>query len=237
MASLADLPAPLGFPSCGRCPLREAGSAETCYACARKVLPQHAGPTCGTCGQSTAGGRCGNRICHDPTRGFGKAHVVAVHKDDLRTVNLRYKNDGKRGWATILARILVGYLDEHVDFNEVDLIVPNPSFGTDRQHNEMIIKAAGVEDPFWPFDSTPWALTKTHATERSATRALDEKLRVARLHAQAIRVSTPEITGRRILVYDDVFTTGAQLDQVGRLLKSHGAASVDGLVLARAPWT
>jgi predicted amidophosphoribosyltransferase len=233
----ANRPEPLGFPKCAHCPLLETGSASTCYDCAGRVLPQHDGPTCVVCGQLMSGGWCGNRICHDPARGFGKAHVVAVHRDDLRTVNLRYKNDGKTGWARILARIVVGYLDEHVEFGEVDLILPNPSHGADRQHNERIINAARDEDPFWPFDHEPWALTKTAATPRSASNTLAEKLRVAKLHAEVIAVNRSAVEGKRILVYDDVFTTGAQLDQVGRLLKANGALSVDGLVLARAPWT
>jgi predicted amidophosphoribosyltransferase len=39
-----------------------------------------------------------------------------------------------------------------------------------------------------------------------------------------------------VLVYDDVLTTGAQLNVCARFLKQRGAASVRGLVLARARW-
>lgn len=45
-----------------------------------------------------------------------------------------------------------------------------------------------------------------------------------------------DVTGKRVIVYDDVLTTGCQLDTIARFLKAHGAASVRGLVLARAPW-
>lgn len=235
MAS-ASPPAPAGFPNCPKCALLQGGSAGSCFACAGKVLPQQPGPTCSICGQSLESGRCGNRICHDPRRGFGVAHIVAVHKDSLRQVNLRYKNDGRTGWAVVLARILLGYLDAHVDPDTVDLIIPNPSSDPSRQHNERIIEAARREDDSWPFDYKPWAVTKKTSTPKSANNGIDEKIRVAKLHADALDLSLNEIKGQRILVYDDVFTTGAQLDQVGRRLISAGAASVDGLVLARAPW-
>jgi predicted amidophosphoribosyltransferase len=43
--------------------------------------------------------------------------------------------------------------------------------------------------------------------------------------------------GKFTLVYDDVCTTGTQLDAVAtRLLDDGGAARVEAVVLARAPW-
>jgi ComF family protein len=43
-----------------------------------------------------------------------------------------------------------------------------------------------------------------------------------------------DFTGRRLLLIDDVMTTGASLDELARTLKLHGAAQVALLVLARA---
>jgi predicted amidophosphoribosyltransferase len=42
-----------------------------------------------------------------------------------------------------------------------------------------------------------------------------------------------EIAGKRILLIDDVFTTGATVNEASRVLKSAGAADVSVLVLAR----
>jgi predicted amidophosphoribosyltransferase len=232
----ADPPEPLGFPKCKECPLVQSGSAAKCYACAAKVLPQHDGPTCAICGQKLDGfGHCGNSLCRDPDRGFDKAHVIAVHRDELRDVNARHKYKGRTGWATIFGRIVVGYLDEHAEeFRDVGVIVPNP--GHTRQHNERVIQAAGREDFWWPFDTAPWAVTKRMDTPRSANNTLTAKMQAALQHVDQIDVVTDRIRGKRVLIFDDVFTTGAQLHHVGRLLKQHGASSVEGLVLARAPW-
>ena len=214
----------------------QSGSAAKCYECAGKVLSQHDGPTCETCGQKADGfGNCSNRLCRDPDRGFDKAHVIAVHRDDLQRMNHRYKYEEKTGWAAIFGRIVVGYLDEHSEeFSGVGLIVPNP--GHSRQHNERVIEAAGREDFWWPFDKAPWALTKRQDTTKSANKSLSAKLAAAQEHVDQIEIDGARVRGKRVLVYDDVFTTGAQLHLLGQLLKQHGATSVEGLVLARHPW-
>jgi ComF family protein len=43
-----------------------------------------------------------------------------------------------------------------------------------------------------------------------------------------------DLSGRRILVVDDVMTTGATLNELARMLKRHGAAHVENRVVARA---
>jgi predicted amidophosphoribosyltransferase len=42
------------------------------------------------------------------------------------------------------------------------------------------------------------------------------------------------VRGARVLLVDDVMTTGATLNECARALKAGGAASVDALVLAKA---
>jgi ComF family protein len=45
---------------------------------------------------------------------------------------------------------------------------------------------------------------------------------------------TTDLSGKRLLLIDDVMTTGASIDECARTLKLHGAASVSVLVVARA---
>ncbi|MGW1659188.1 ComF family protein [Streptomyces atratus] len=81
-------------------------------------------------------------------------------------------------------------------------------------------------------------LVKKNETPRSAKGTLDSKRYAAATHAAALDwVGEPGvIRDARILLVDDVLTSGSQLQHVARRLTTYGAAEVRGLVLARAPW-
>ncbi|MFF7249855.1 ComF family protein [Embleya sp. NPDC008237] len=81
-------------------------------------------------------------------------------------------------------------------------------------------------------------LVKVAETPRSATKSLDAKRAAAAAHAAALTWTgdTGDIKGAGVLLVDDVFTSGSQLQQVALRLRASGAADVRGLVLARVPW-
>ncbi len=108
-------------------------------------------------------------------------------------------------------------------------------------HIETIIRSAATADydGRWTLDTgTPAAIIKTQATEKSAGKSLAEKRAAAAALRQVLDIPDPaRIQGRDILVFDDVCTTGYQLNAVAGCLLDHGQATrVRALVLARAPW-
>ena len=77
----------------------------------------------------------------------------------------------------------------------------------------------------------------TEQPPSSAGKGWSAKYDVAWQRAELIRFPDPDrIDGRCIVIYDDICTTGLQLEMLARRLTSEGAASVRAVVLARAPY-
>jgi predicted amidophosphoribosyltransferase len=202
---------------------------------------------CPVCSQrlDDGGGRCRNSLCRHRGRSIERIDAVTSHSGAMQDKIQRYKYEGETGWSPVFGRLVVDWLAAHAAGDPPDLIVANPGYAGPGQpgpgHVEEIIRAAAAADPGgrWRFDvGEPAAIVKTEPTGRSAGRSLAEKQITAAELREVLRIPDPARTaGRRILVFDDVCTTGRQLDAVADCLLREGrAASVRGLVLTRAPW-
>jgi predicted amidophosphoribosyltransferase len=243
MAGQSALPA---FPDCHRCGSFRDGPAPVCFACASRRLTRPGPDACPVCAQRTGpDGRCPNQLCRDPRRRISRIHAIGYQAGPLRQAINSYKFRGDLALAAVLGRLLLAWLETALTGATPGLIVANPSFvgpgGQRFGHTEAVIAAAAAADSTgrWPFDTAvPAAIVKTAPTLRSADAQAWSK-RVSGLELrEALRVTDRARTaGQTILVYDDVCTTGTQLDAVaGCLLDFGGAARVEGVVLARAAW-
>ncbi|HXU33083.1 MAG TPA: phosphoribosyltransferase family protein [Thermoanaerobaculia bacterium] len=131
-----------------------------------------------------------------------------------------------------LARELAAGLGR--ELREADLVVPVPlhwtrrvARGFDQAERIAVPLAEGLRLP------VVRALTRRWAT-RAQTR-LGRTARRANL-AGAFRIGDSRaVAGRRILLVDDVTTTGATLEAAAAVLRAAGAAEVLGLTAARTP--
>ena len=236
---------PLGFPQCPKCTYLRTGPPALCLACASRAFETISADACPICSQMLNGGDCPNWLCADPTRSIDRIRAIAYSSGALRSKILRYKYDGMWGWSLIFGRLLLAWMSRNERDDRPGLIVANPTFaasGSVRNgHTERVIEAAATEDVLceWPFDiADPPAIVKTAATEKSARNiASAKRAAAAELRAALAIPDRSRVEDRRILVYDDVCTTGSQLNAVAAcLIDEGGAASVEGIVLARAPW-
>ncbi|MFD9458738.1 ComF family protein [Streptomyces sp. NPDC059985] len=224
------------------------GSPAVCSECAARSMRPLAEHHCVICSQSlsVAGANCRNPICNwtQLQRSFTRVGAVALFAAPLTNPVKAFKYDqGKAGWAVIFGRLIVGWMNNHAEeMAGIDLVIGNPS-AADRkplQHIEAIMVAAHAEDTTgrWPI-TTPDSpvLVKLQETPKSAGEGArwSAKMDAARAHAAALELQQ-SVRGKRILLVDDVFTTGATFHTVGKLLTEAGAAEVRGLVLARVPF-
>ena len=148
------------------------------------------------------------------------------------------------GWALIFGRVLAGFLhDQQQRFGGFDLVIPSPTYvgpgGRSFDHTARVLDvAAGLDETRLPFALDPPVLVKTGPTPPLVGLSWSARRDVCRdAVPKVLQVPDPaRVNGRRVLVYDDVFTDGLNLNAVAARLREAGAVQVCGVTLARQRW-
>ena len=117
---------------------------------------------------------------------------------------------------------------------EADLLVPVPLHWTrlfGRRFNQAAILAQAIRAVGGPPVGADW-LVRHRRTPSQGLMGPAARARNVR-GAFALRRGR-SVDGKRVVLIDDVLTTGATAEECARILRREGAASVDVLVLARA---
>ena len=242
---MSNRPQPAGFGNCARCPYRVSGPAQICSDCAKSSFERLAKDRCELCELALKDdGSCGNPLCNwdEDSRFFKWVWAISMRTGPLKRAIDRYKVDGKRAWAAIFARVLLGYLNaDDAVFRRYDLIIPSPTWigdgGRKFDHTGLVIEQAIVEDDgTWPF--RVGVVEKTAATTPFRGKTWKTRHEIAEYELRpALTIPEPELVhGTRVLIYDDVYTEGLTLRAVARALRDAGAVEVSEIVLARQPY-
>jgi ComF family protein len=115
-----------------------------------------------------------------------------------------------------------------------DLLVPVPLHWTrlfQRRYNQAALLAQAIRSAGGPPVAADWLVRRrrTPMQGRLGPAARERNVR----SAFAVRPAR-SLAGRRVVIIDDVMTTGATVNECARVLKRAGAVSVGVLTLARA---
>jgi predicted amidophosphoribosyltransferase len=241
---LSDLerlgPSSARFPGCPTCVYRRSGTPAICFPCAVAGDPAVTAPRCALCGQPLDGpGPCPNTVCALEDPYFARIHTVCDRPEDMWDAIMDYKYGEDRTWAEVFGRIIVGHLDEHRElFERYDVITTGAIYVGPRAQRlwdylSLILDAAARVGPEWPF--APGLIAKAGPTPRFLGISAEARQEIAEGELRAA-LSVPEphrVAGRRVLVFDDVYSEGFSLREMARVLLEAGATEVAGLVLAR----
>ncbi len=224
-------------PLCAFCgsPLAEDDTGEICPGCLRNVrfisppiCPQCGVPFVSQSGEDHLCGQCLRRQWH-----FGSARALGLYEGAIREAIHLLKYRGK----SFLAKSLVGLVSmgyPFIDYDAYDLMLPvplHPKRLRERGFNQALIvgrvigRREGVPCPGFVLRKTRWSAPQIHLSPKEREKNVKGSFAVA---------DPAKVRGKRILLIDDVMTTGSTVNECARELLKAGAEGVDVFTLARA---
>jgi ComF family protein len=172
--------------------------------------------------------------CRDKTYAFERARSFAVYEGALVRAILLLKYEQIEPLGAWFAERLAGLVKEQGSALAADVVVPVP-LHRQRERERGYNQAALLSQPLAKRLRLPHKavlLMRTRARPEKQVLTLEERWESVR-GAFATRPGS-QVDNLRVLLLDDVLTTGATLDACARALLEAGAKSVVGLTVARA---
>ncbi|MBI2914870.1 MAG: ComF family protein [Firmicutes bacterium] len=228
---------------------------ETCPLCDRPIRPNRIGacgacvgriafvtaPICGKCGKPVRGCEPGTsapgrgRLCGDcKTRPhfFSVTRAVGIYDGGLREYVHALKYGGKPQAARPLGRLMASLAMAHVNLRGCDGLVAVP-LHRDRLELRGYNQAELLARNAAPGLGLPYihgVMARTRPTQSQTSLSPSTRARNLR---NAFKVLDPRpVSGRRLLLVDDVYTTGITVDEAARVLLRSGAVEVAVVCLA-----
>lgn len=196
-----------------------------CESCRREISAYQKLPKCPLCGRITAtAGIC--NLCEKTSPGFDLAiscqSYRGIFKDGFLSYKFRHEFYRAKGFSLLMTE---AFRKLGVSVDLITAVPSDPFVVYKRGYNSPVELAFPMKKllklPFYPA-----MLQKKWFVKRQATLKRTERLSNVKGSFRLSRRFQKRIFGKRILLVDDVMTTGATVNECSRLLKKYGAREV-----------
>ena len=207
-----------------------------CYTCFSRInLIQS--PLCTRCGIPFSGHDTGDHLCGDCLTSevyFSEARAVGRYETTMLEAIHRFKYRGNTSVGKNLGKLMADFACQALDINDYSLIMPaplHPKRLRERGFNQSVILARAISERF------SIVLDFTTLRRRINTKpqvSLGKKERELNVRGVFEVSDEGKIRGEKIIIVDDVYTTGSTVKECARVLAAGKAAKVAVLTIARA---
>jgi ComF family protein len=174
---------------------------------------------------------CGN--CLESKPYFSLARAVASYETLILDAIHQFKYGRNISTGAALASFMAEFSFPDLDFTDYSLILPVPLHIRrlrERSFNQALILAKSIGKKY--LIPVNFSLLKRRKFTLTQT-GLDKKEREKNIRGAFTVTDNAKIEGKNIILVDDVYTTGATINQCAKTLIKAGAGKVAVLTLAR----
>lgn len=234
-AALLDFFFPFRCLFCGKI-VRQLAEAQICPGCFSQLI-FFSSPKCPRCGIGFFAEEGNDHLCSKcltAEESFSQARALGPYTGLLAEVITRFKYHGATYLAKPLGKLLAAYQDPDFSWSNIDLLIPvplHPRRLRERGFNQSLLLARIISQMRKiPLDFT--TLRRIRYTQPQTQVSGAERQSNIR-GAFQVKTNKP-LSGKNILLVDDVFTSGNTVEECARVLIKAGAKQVNVLTLARA---
>lgn len=193
-----------------------------CPECEKRLRPV-GHPRCYKCGKPVGKGEyC--RDCEKKEHVFDQGRGIFVYSSMMRRSVTRYKYYGCREYGDFYARAMCLYAQKELRDWAPDLIIPVPMHRA-KERLRGFNQAAYLAERVSRCTGIPADMNLVRKTVKTRSQKKLNALQRRKNLEKAFCV-TESVRGLRILVIDDVYTTGSTMDAMAACLKKKGAENV-----------